>query len=294
MALNGKSRVRGRVRSRHTRRCRRAKRAYSVVLATVIALTALLLSAAPASAHDVILHAETSCQTNGTWTVNWEVINNQPELDHYMLVRAAAVDQGTLVGITANPSYTGIVDANHPDASQGGGTIVPPSGFGGIEFTSPGLPASQGSVTLTMTGFWSYPTPNGVFSVEITEVLTVDRPPECVDSRLGRIEVHKSSTGTSAPAGPFVFEVVQNDVVVTTISVPANGSAVSAEIPPGTYTLVEVQAPPAAVISPNPVTVAPAATVVVTAVNPYPDVPLPPVLVEAQPPVVIAGPQFTG
>jgi hypothetical protein len=278
-----------------------------VVLATVLALTALVLTAAPASAHDIGLAGQTSCQTDGTWTVNWSLINFG-DGSHYMLVRSAGVDQGTLAGITSNPSYNGIVDAAQPDASQGGGTIVPPGSSGGVAFSSPGLPASQAAVTLTVTGFWNFDTPSGPVSDQGTEVVTVDRPPDCVVSEAGRIEIDKSTTGTSAPAGPFVFQVVQNNAVVTTVTVPANGSALSADLPPGTYSLEELSAPANAKISPNPVTVAPAATVVVTAVNTYPDVP-PPVVVEAQPPVVVeaqppvvlppapvvvTGPQFTG
>jgi len=273
-------------RARHLATHRRSKPFVGIVLTTILSLAALVLSAAPASAHDVFLSGQTSCQVDGTWTVNWEAINNQPEPDHYMLVRAASVDAGPLQGVVANPTYQGIVDANHPDASQGGGTIVPPSGFGPLEFSSPGIPASQASITLTFTGFWSYPTPTGVTSVEVTESLTVDRPPECVDTRPGRIQIHKSVAGDGAPPGPFQFEVHGADSsVVTTVAVPANGDAVSVDIPPGVYTLVELNAPPGATITPNPVVVAPSATAVVQAVNTYAT---PPIEVEATPPVVLA------
>ena len=164
MTPNGNTRATRRIPPRHARRSRTARPAIGVVLATVLALTALVLTAAPASAHDIDLAGLASCQTDGTWTVNWTLINFGDGSDHYMLVRSAGVDQGTLAGITSNPSYNGTVDAAHPDASQGGGTIVSPGSSGGVAFSSPGLPASQAAVTLTVTGFWNFDTPSGPVS----------------------------------------------------------------------------------------------------------------------------------
>ena len=115
------------------------------------------------------------------------------------------------------------------------------------------------------------------------------------------ITVVKSTTGDTAPAGPFVFRVNQDNTTVTTITVPKNGSATSGDLAPGTYTLVELDGPAGATIVPNPVTVDANTTVTVHATNTYPDDPTPvPPVIQVSPaeavaaPAVIVAPQFTG
>jgi hypothetical protein len=282
-------------RSGHSRR-RIARAGGFGVLSLVVILISIVFSAGPASAHDVILRLDgTTCEAaDGTWTVHWEAVNNQQEPERYMLVRAASVTDGTLTRIVANPTYTGIVDADHPDASEGGGTIFPPSGFGPLHFDTTGIPDSTTSVTLTMTGYWHYPSPDGPVEVTVTESLTVDKPADCIDTRPGHIEIHKSTSGGTAPAGPFVFDIASDGTTVASVTVPANGSALSADLPPGTYTLSERNGAPTSTITPNPVTINPGATVVVTAANTYPE-PTAAAAVRAAAATAVKGqPAFTG
>src|SRR5207244_11013255 len=190
-------------------------------------------------------------------------------------------------GIAANASYEGVVDASHPDASEGGGTVIPPDGTI-VHFSTSNLPNSVASVTLTVTSYWNYPEGDG-FEVITTYngPLTVARPDGCVDTRPGHITVVKSTTGDTAPPGPFTFLVTQNDTTVGSITVPANGTATSGDLAPETYTLYEVDGAPGATIVPNPVTVPANTTVTVTATNDYPSIGTgPPIIVLTAPPVV--------
>jgi uncharacterized surface anchored protein len=284
-----------------TNRWVRRAAAVGVVVATVAA--ALALAAGTAFAHHPVLSGETTCNADGTWNVAWEALNPHDEAVQYMLVRAVSVSAGTLEGITANATYTGVVNASHPDASEGGGTIAPPSGGGRIHFSTPNLPNSVASVTLNLTGYWHYPDGNGGFVTAENpgDPATVTRPEGCTDTRPGHITVVKSTTGDTAPAGPFTFRVNQDNTTVTTITVPKNGSATSGDLAPGTYTLVELDAPTGATIVPNPVTVDANTTVTVHATNTYPDGPAPvPPVIQVSPaeaaaaPAVIVAPQFTG
>jgi Prealbumin-like fold domain len=266
-----------------------------LVLAVVAALLSTVLTTAPASAHEVLLSAETSCQVDGTWTVSWHVDNSEAGANEFMLVRAVSVTDGTLVGIEANGTYDWIVDAAHPDASEGGGSIVAPDGAPGLTFTTPGLSASVPSVTLSLTGFWKYMAPFGLYAQTVTQQLSIDRPADCVDHRPGQIQIHKSTTGATAPSGPFVFDVTQSGQVVTTITVPANGTGTSGDLAPGVYSLVEENAPATSSITPNPVTVPANGVVVVDAVNTYPDsVDVGGIVVTAPATPVTVSPTFTG
>src|SRR5205085_543821 len=106
------------------------------------------------------------------------------------------------VGISANATYTGVVSAAHPDSSEGGGTIVPPSNFGPYKFSTPDLPNSVASVTLNLTGYWHFTDDQGTIEqTTAAEPLTVERPPGCVDTRPGSITIVKTTSGTAAPAG---------------------------------------------------------------------------------------------
>jgi len=260
------------------------------VLAVVLAMASavLVLTAGAAFAHHAILSGEATCNADGTWNVAWSARNSQAIEGRYMLVRAVSVSSGSLDGIVANDSYEGVVDASHPDASEGGGTVIPPDGTI-VQFTTSSLPNSVASVTLTMTSYWNYPEGDG-FEVVTTYngPLTVARPDGCADTRPGHITVVKSTTGDTAPPGPFTFLVNQDGTTVASITVPANGSAMSDELEPGTYTLVEVGGAPAVTIAPNPVTVPANSTVTVTATNDYPSIGTnePPLIVLTAPPVV--------
>jgi hypothetical protein len=260
-----------------------------IVLGVVLSMASvvLVLTAGAAFAHHANFTGETICNPDGTWTVNWGADNSQTLPGRYMLVRAVSVSQGSLEGIAANGSYEGVVDATHPDASEGGGTVIPPDGTV-VHFSTPDLPNAVSAVTLTMTSYWNYPEGDG-FAVVTTYngPFTVARPEGCVDTRPGHITVAKWTTGDTAPAGPFTFLVNQDGTTVDTITVPANGTATSADLAPGTYTLVEVDGAPGATITPNPVEVPANTTVTVTATNPYPNRPTPPpIIVLTEPPVV--------
>jgi len=259
-----------------------------VVLGVVLAMASvvLVLTAGAAFAHHAILTGDATCNPDGTWSVAWSAGNSQTMAGRYMLVRAVSVSDGSLDGIAANGSYEGVVDAAHPDASEGGGTVISPDGTI-VHFSTSNLLNSLASVTLTMTSYWNYPEGDG-FEVITTYngPLTVARPDGCVDTRPGHITVVKSTTGDTAPPGPFTFLVTQNDTTVGSITVPANGTATSGDLAPGTYTLVEVDGSPSATIVPNPVTVPANATVTVAATNDYPSIGTPPVIVLTAPPVV--------
>ncbi|MDQ1429474.1 MAG: hypothetical protein QOF40_76 [Actinomycetota bacterium] len=259
-----------------------------VILGVVLSMAsvALVLTAGAAFAHHAIFTGETVCNPDGTWTVDWGASNSQTLPGRYMLVRSVQTSEGSVVGIQANGSYFGVVDATHPDASEGGGTVVPPDGTA-VHFSTPDLPNSVASVTLAMVSYWHYPDGDGFAEfTTYNEGFTVNRPESCVDTRPGHITVAKATTGDTAPPGPFTFLVNRDGTTVTTITVPANGTGTSGDLEPGTYTLVEVGGAPGATITPNPVEVPANTTVTVAATNPYPNRPQPPIVVEVIPPVV--------
>jgi hypothetical protein len=261
-----------------------------LVLGVVLSLASLMfvVSASSAFAWHASLSGDAVCEPDGTWTVNWSASNSQTDPGQYMLVRAASVSDGSLVGIEANGTYDGVVDATHPNATEGGGTVIAPDGST-VQFSTPNLPNSVTSVTVTVTGYWHFIDGDGHDFVTTEDAsFTVDRPGCCVDTRPGHIEVAKSTTGDTAPPGPFTFLIQRDDVTVGSISVPANGTGTSGDLAPGTYTLVEVDAPPGATIAPNPVVVPANTTVTVTATNPYPDAP--PTVLVAPPVVLIQAP----
>ena len=171
--------------------------AVGVVVATVAAT--LAFAAGTAFAHTPVLSGETTCNTDGTWNVAWEALNPRDSLVEYMLVRAVSVSAGTLEGVSANATYTGVVNASHPDATEGGGTIAPPSGFGRIHFSTPNLANSVASVTLNLTGYWHYPDGSGGFvtAENPAEPVTATRPEACTPVNP---VIHVSPAEVSAPA----------------------------------------------------------------------------------------------
>jgi Prealbumin-like fold domain len=264
-----------------------------------LALLALVTTASSAFAHHAEFTGDAVCHPDGTWSINWSVTNSQGVPGRYMLVRAVSVSAGTLEGIEANETYEGVVDATHPNAAEGGGTVIPPD-LTPVFFSTPDVPSSVDSVTLNMTSYWNYPEGDGFEIVtKYNDPFTVARPEGCVDSRPGHITVVKTTTGSTAPPGPFTFLVKLGDTTVGSIAVAANGSATSGDLEPGTYTLVEVDAPDGATITPNPVDVPANTTVTVTATNTYPTVEAAPpvvrtVAVAAPAPAIAAEGRFTG
>jgi Bacterial Ig-like domain (group 3) len=139
----------------------------------------IVLSAGVAFAHHPILSGETSCNPDGTWNVTWTVQNSESSSARYMLVRSDSVSAGSIAGVNANASYAGVVNASHPDGTEGGGTIVAPGGQ--VSPTTSNLAHDVESVTLNLTGFWRYPTGPDTFNTVTTAAApaTVDRPADC-------------------------------------------------------------------------------------------------------------------
>ena len=92
------------------------------------------------------------CQPNGTFSVAWSVGNSETAASRYMLVRSLTTPTtGTTTGLTADTTYTGLVNASY----AGPGTLVAPGAS--VAAATTGIPGSTtGSVTLSVTGYWSY------------------------------------------------------------------------------------------------------------------------------------------
>jgi hypothetical protein len=65
-------------------------------IAVVATVVALLVSMGTAFAHHPILRGTAVCNSDGTWTVSWDVFN--PDMDHPMLVRSVSVSTGHVHG----------------------------------------------------------------------------------------------------------------------------------------------------------------------------------------------------
>lgn len=140
-------------RSARPRRHRRGGRRVALGLVATIGLLAGLVGLAPAaSAHEPLLSGTATCQANGTFTVAWSVRNSETASTRYMLVRAfTAPASGTTTGLTADPAYNGLVKATY----AGPGTLVAPGAS--VPATTSGIPGTTtGSVSLSVTGYWSY------------------------------------------------------------------------------------------------------------------------------------------
>ena len=100
------------------------RRSAAVATAFFVVASFIVLSAGVAFAHHPILSGVTTCNTDGTWNVTWTIANSESDSVRYMLVQSDSVSTGSITGISANPSYTGVVSATHPNGGEGGGTIV--------------------------------------------------------------------------------------------------------------------------------------------------------------------------
>jgi uncharacterized repeat protein (TIGR01451 family) len=131
-----------------------------------LGLLAGLVAVAPvASAHHPALSGVGGCQPNGTYSVTWSVRNSETSSGRFMLVRAfVAPAAGTTSGLTADPTYNGPVNASY----AGPGTLVAP-GASATALTTDIPGSTTGSVTLSVTGRWSYGT-----SVVETRTATVN------------------------------------------------------------------------------------------------------------------------
>ena len=115
-------------------------------------LVGLVVVAPVASAHHPVLSGVGQCQSNGTYSVTWSVGNSESAAGRFMLVRAfTAPATGSTTGLAADATYTGVVDGSY----AGPGTLIAPSAS--VAPTTTGIPGSTtGSVTLSVTGYWSY------------------------------------------------------------------------------------------------------------------------------------------
>jgi uncharacterized surface anchored protein len=86
----------------------------------------------------------------------------------------------------------------------------------------------------------------------------------------GRLAITKVTTGSTAPAGPYTFDITGPQTF--TAQVATGETWTSDWLPLGTYTITERDAPTGATIAPNPVVLdTDGQTVTVTATNPYRD-----------------------
>jgi hypothetical protein len=242
----------------------------AAAFAVIVALTAGFFAFAPSAfAHHPQISGDAECEENGTFTVNWTVGNSETLSNRYMLVQAYSVtpDVGTTSGLTADGTYDGIVGP----AYGGPGTVIPPTGE--VTATTSGIPGDTQSITLQVTGRWKYQSNNNVTTVTETRSFTVELGGDCTPPK-GSLSISKVVTGNSAPPGA-TYTVNYDNGAGTSGSVTVQGGETETvdNLPFGSYTLSEVNAPPGATISPNPAVVgANSSHVDVTVTNPYPNV----------------------
>ncbi len=86
----------------------------------------------------------------------------------------------------------------------------------------------------------------------------------------GRLAITKVTTGSTAPSGPYTFDITGPAELSATVTPGTTWT--SDWLPLGTYTITERDAPAGATITPNPVTIdTDGETATVTATNPYRD-----------------------
>jgi LPXTG-motif cell wall-anchored protein len=248
---------------------RRGRGKFAAAVGLILALTAGFFAFAPSAlAHHPIVSGVSTCEEDGTYTVEWTVGNSETPSDHWMLVREFSLDPnlGTTTGLVADASYDGLVN---PVSYTGPGTLVAPSGE--VHATTTGIPASATSIELSVTGRWRYGTGSSVIQ---SASFTVELEGHCKPQK-GSLSIEKEVKGNSAPPGA-TYTISYDNGAGTSGQVTVQGGQTQTvgDLPFGTYTLSELNPPAGATvqISPNPAVVGKdSPQVKVTVTNTFPD-----------------------
>ena len=208
-------------------------------------------------------------QSDGTFTVNWTIGNSETGSNRYMLVRAYSVtpNVGTTNGVTADGTLR---TASSGPALRGSGHGRSAGRLGhGHDHRYPRQHRERhahghGPVELLGNNKSRSPRPDPSRS---SSAGTAPRPP-------GRFRSARWSPGTPHPrAPPTRSTTTMAPAPVVRSPSKVDETQTVTDLPYGSYTLSEVNAPAGATISPNPAVVGPNSPQVdITVTNPYPNV----------------------
>jgi LPXTG-motif cell wall-anchored protein len=201
------------------------KRIFCFVTAAIAAVVGSIgLWAGVASAHHPVISGHTSCETNGTWTVQWTVGNSETTAGRIMTFDSAKVNGAS---IALSPT-----------------SVAPSGSAAGSSMHS----AATNSATLVVNARWTYVTPNVVASANYTVV----KPAQCVAPTTTTVA---PTTTTVAPTTTTVAPTTTTVAPTTTTVAPTTTT-----VAPTTTTV----APTTTTEAPTTTTEAPTTTVVHT------------------------------